>query len=141
MSDLADRYVSRETQATLRLYADIVIDEGQRQNLIARSTVDDIWQRHVIDSLQLLKLAPNGEGTWLDIGSGAGFPGMVVAIARPANQVIMIEPRARRVDFLIATAARLGVTNVDVIKGKVGQTPSPPPVIITARAVASLSDR
>ena len=85
--------VPRETLLA-RLVAGILA-ESSSQNLIAPSTIDAIWSRHVVDSAQLLDFATTHEGGWLDIGSGAGFPGLVIACLRDAP-IILCEPRRRR---------------------------------------------
>ncbi len=72
--------VSRETLQRLELYAQLLRQWQKAVNLVAPSTLDDIWQRHFADSAQLLALAPAGARTWTDLGSGAGFPGLVIAI-------------------------------------------------------------
>jgi len=131
--------VSRETQ--LSLYADMLVAEAANQNLIAASTLETLRSRHFVDSAQLIPLASDApRGTWLDVGSGAGLPGVVVAVLldRP---VVLCEPRARRVDFLQQVVARLGLTSrVSVQASKVeGYRPVAPAAIVSARAVAELS--
>ncbi|MFA6116523.1 MAG: RsmG family class I SAM-dependent methyltransferase [Sphingomonas sp.] len=118
--------------------ARIVVDEASRQNLIAPSTLDAIWARHIVDSAQLIGLADDVEGDWLDIGTGAGFPGLVVA-ALTARRTILVEPRKRRVEFLQSAAGALGIADrVEVVCGKV-ETVNIPVAVISARAVAQLS--
>jgi 16S rRNA (guanine527-N7)-methyltransferase len=119
-------------------YAALVIEENDRQNLIAPATVPQIWSRHLLDSAQLLMLAHN-TGAWLDIGTGAGFPGMVIA-ALSSRQVTMVEPRARRTAFLVAAAAELELTNAIVVQRRAETLPSAKFPLISARAVASLDD-
>ncbi len=79
--------VSRETLHQLEIYERLLRQWQKAVNLVAPSTLDDVWHRHFADSAQLLPLAPPGTRTWVDLGSGAGFPGLVVAIlladARP----------------------------------------------------------
>jgi 16S rRNA (guanine527-N7)-methyltransferase len=116
----------------------LVIAENSRQNLIAPATVAQTWSRHLLDSAQLLALS-EGSGEWLDIGSGAGFPGMVIALLSDRH-VTLVEPRARRVNFLIAAADELGLRHVRVVKGRVESLPAHRFSVISARAVASLED-
>ena len=131
------RSVSRETFARLTGYVDLLLEESKRQNLIGRSTVDEIWQRHIADSAQLVRFAPRLDSSWLDIGSGAGLPGIVIAILTEGS-VTLVEPRRLRADFLqrAADALDLGervaveATKVERIAGAFE--------VITARAVASL---
>jgi 16S rRNA (guanine527-N7)-methyltransferase len=130
------RAVSRETIDQLRHYVELLIDENQRQNLIGRSTVEEIWLRHIIDSAQIVRFVPRPDSSWLDIGSGAGLPGLVVAILTQ-GPVTLVEPRKLRADFLARAAATLGLaervtvhsTKVERISGSLD--------VITARAVAS----
>lgn len=102
--DLAQAYsVSRETMDRLRVYAETLLLWQPRINLVGRGTLDDIWQRHFADSLQLLPLAPVGPLHWCDLGSGAGFPGLVAGIAlaeRPGSRLTLIESDARKCAFL-----------------------------------------
>ncbi|WNO54011.1 16S rRNA (guanine(527)-N(7))-methyltransferase RsmG [Stakelama saccharophila] len=133
---ISDRYgVSRET--VLERLAEAVAIENRSQNLIAGSTVDSMWSRHIVDSAQLLPLAPD-RGIWVDVGSGAGFPGMVVA-ALSGRKVTLIEPRRRRAEFLATLAEKLDLPNVTIIQSSVEKAPAPARVAaISARAVASL---
>lgn len=131
--------VSRET--LLDRYAALLRAESENQNLIARSTLDEIWSRHLLDSAQLVPLAVDApEGTWLDVGSGAGLPGIVAAILTD-RPVVLAEPRARRVTFLRDVADQLGLTSrVTVYPGKTeNYQPVAPVAIVSARAVAELS--
>jgi len=115
----------------------LVIAGSQQQNLIARSTIESIWSRHIVDSAQLIALAADASGAWLDIGSGAGFPGLVVATLT-GRTMTLAEPRKRRVKFLEEAAAALGVgQRVTVFAGKV-EALSLPAMVISARAVAPM---
>ena len=121
----------------LEIFVDAVVQENTRQNLIAANTIPAIWSRHIVDSAQLLALA-DADGThWVDVGTGAGFPGMVVAVLRQGD-VTLIEPRARRVAFLRAVAARLGLAHVHVVQAKAEGVAVPPATIVSARAVATI---
>ena len=122
--------------ARLDQLAAIVTVESDQQNLIARSTLETIWARHIVDSLQLLPLAP-AEGDWLDIGSGAGFPGLAVACAQPDRPILLAEPRRLRADFLRDTAASLGLDQVEVVTCKV-QYVETSFAVISARAVSQV---
>lgn len=132
---LAD--VSRETVNRLRTYLDLLLEEAGKQNLIARSTAREAWERHIVDSAQLLVHAPNDFGSWLDIGSGAGLPGLVVAIMT-GSPVTMVEPRRLRVEFLQRCIAELGLHSATVFDGKVERLTGQFDVI-SARAVATVS--
>ncbi len=115
--------------------AAIVAAESERQNLVARSTLDAIWVRHMVDSLQLVALGP--EGTWLDVGSGAGFPGLAVAAVEPDRAMILVEPRRLRADYLRDAAKTLGLAKVSVIAAKVEAVQQKVDVI-SARAVSRI---
>ncbi|MEH3040971.1 MAG: 16S rRNA (guanine(527)-N(7))-methyltransferase RsmG [Sphingomonas paucimobilis] len=126
--------------AVLAQFADRIVSETANQNLIAASTIDHIWERHLLDSAQLVPLAESaGKGDWIDIGSGAGFPGIVAAILTD-RRVVLVEPRARRASLLSDIAADLGLTNVVVHQAKIEKLPvDRPAAIVTARAVARLT--
>lgn len=121
--------------ARLDAFAALVIDENARQNLISPASIPAIWSRHIVDSLQLLALG-RPDGCWLDIGTGGGFPGMVVAIAR-GGPTVLVEPRRKRADFLERCAADLALAEVQVIASKVEQVDARA-AVISARAVASI---
>jgi 16S rRNA (guanine527-N7)-methyltransferase len=127
--------VSRETFGKLQRYVDLLRDEADRQNLVARSTLDDIWHRHIVDSAQLCRFLEAGR-SWLDIGSGAGLPGVVIGILT-GDPMTLVEPRRLRADFLQHCADVLELKNVTVHASKVEQV-SGQYDVITARAVASL---
>ena len=111
--------------------------EATRQNLVSASTLPHLWSRHVVDSAQLIPLAADPDGAWLDIGTGAGFPGLVLAILTGAP-VTCVEPRARRVEWLTRAAAELGLVTVTVEHASLAQVATRPFATITARAVAPL---
>lgn len=127
--------VPRETSDQLRRYAALLIDENQRQNLVAKSTLDDLWRRHIDDAAQLVAYDAPG-ATWLDIGSGAGLPGIVVAILT-GNPMILVEPRRLRADFLQRVVDDLSL-DATVIQTRADTLQRPPVDVITARAVASI---
>jgi 16S rRNA (guanine527-N7)-methyltransferase len=127
--------VSRETMSRLAAYVDLLKDAAAQQNLISPSTLETVWERHILDSAQLLRLAA-ADRTWADIGSGAGLPGMVLAILS-STPITLIEPRRLRADFLVQTAETLRLANVSVACAKVQRVQGQFDVI-TARAVAPL---
>jgi 16S rRNA (guanine527-N7)-methyltransferase len=130
---MVETIVGARSMPVLEQLAKLVMDENERQNLIARSTVSAMWSRHILDSVQLL--AWGEEGVWLDIGSGGGFPGLAVA-ARHEGEVILVEPRKRRAAFLLQAASDLRLRNVSVVARRVEAIPSRPAATISARAVA-----
>jgi 16S rRNA (guanine527-N7)-methyltransferase len=133
---VANFTVSRETIDKLDAYATLVREGQETQNLVSASTLPTFWSRHIVDSAQLVLLA--GPGSWLDIGSGAGVPGIVTAILTGAP-TILVESRARRAGFLQETSEKLALSNVRVVASTVQKLVADPVDSITARAVASLS--
>lgn len=130
--------VSRETLDKLGRYRSLVLAGAEEQNLIARSTFDVFWTRHIVDSAQLVPLAEGvGPGDWLDMGSGAGMPGIVVAILskRPVH---LVEERRGRVAFLNRVIQELDLANAQVFGCKVQALRHKPAAIISARAFAPL---
>ena len=129
--------VPRETR--LDRYAEWLRDEAARQNLVAASTLDTLWSRHLVDSAQLIPLAEGaGDGPWLDVGSGAGLPGLVVALLT-GRAVTLVEPRAKRADFLRRVAQDLGVAvTVEAARIETFHSASPA-AVVSARAVSELS--
>ena len=113
--------------------------ENEAQNLIARATMDVLWQRHIADSAQLLDHTHEaGSGEWLDLGSGAGFPGLVIAAMRPEKRVVLVESRRRRIDWLERCAKAMGLTNCEVAGSRLEVVESFPASVISARAFAPL---
>lgn len=131
--------VSRETWTKLDAYITLLFAGMAAQNLIAESTRDHVWARHILDSAQLLPLAAAaGEGRWLDLGSGAGLPGIIVAILcdRP---VMLIESRRKRIEFLEAVVRELALGHCTIFGGRVEMVPPAKAAVISARAYAPLS--
>ena len=133
----AGRPVSRETFEQLQTYVSLLEEENKRQNLISASTLDRVWERHVLDSAQLLRFEPFGGASWLDIGSGAGLPGVVIACIAE-GRVTLAEPRRLRAEFLQRAIDALGL-NADVICAKAERIAGAFDAI-TARAVAPLGE-
>ena len=132
--------VSRETWDQLESYVALLLDEMERQNLIAASTRDHVWARHIVDSAQLLTLAPEPkeDAIWADLGSGAGLPGVVIAILS-RYQVSMIEVRRKRAEFLCRVVDHLGLNNAGVQFGKVETARlASPATVVSARAYAPM---
>jgi len=129
--------VSRETIEKLERMANLTIESNSSQNLISKTTEVDIWNRHIIDSAQLLALVPRA-GHWVDLGSGAGFPGIVIA-ALTDMPVTLIEMRRKRVDHLVAVTAALGLSKqITILPQSVEKVRSFPFSVISARAFAPL---
>lgn len=130
--------VPRETWARLDGYVQMLLAEMDQQNLIAESTRDHVWSRHIVDSAQLMKVdGAANEGLWIDLGSGAGLPAIVVAILSE-RPVLMIESRRKRIDFLNRLVGELSLNNADVYGGRVESAPASEAAVISARAYAPL---
>jgi 16S rRNA (guanine527-N7)-methyltransferase len=129
--------VSRETTARLQAYAALLLAWSGRINLVGRATLDGLWHRHFLDSAQLLALIPEGSESLVDLGSGAGFPGLVLAILGVPG-VELIEADGRKAAFL-REAARITDTNV-IIRGCRIEAVAPHTAdVLTARGCAPLS--
>jgi len=134
--------VSRETLARLDRLVELLLEWQQTRNLIAASTIPNIWTRHIADSLQLLELAAEAK-IWVDLGSGGGFPGLVLACAlgeRAGVKVHLVESTAKKCAFLQAAAddLRLPATvHCQRVENFIPTFPSKPDVV-TARALAPL---
>lgn len=142
---VADQFdVSRETMDRLERYVDVLTNWQRRINLIGRSTLDDIWGRHIADSLQLARLAPEEALIWLDLGSGAGLPGLVLAIvlgSRSGFHMHLVDSNGRKCAFLqaaaAATSAPVSVHHASIERLGAASEPIRADVI-TARALAPL---
>ncbi|QCI79360.1 16S rRNA (guanine(527)-N(7))-methyltransferase RsmG [Hankyongella ginsenosidimutans] len=133
-----DSGVSRETADKLALYAEMLADWQSRMNLVGPATLPDVWRRHMLDSTQLWALIRD-PASILDIGSGAGFPGLVLAILG-AGHVTLVDSVAKKARFLEAVAAALDLTDrVTVCNARIEALPPQRYTTITARACASLA--
>jgi len=112
--------------------------ENRQQNLISTASLESVWQRHIADSLQLLPHVPRETGAWLDLGSGAGMPGLVIAIARPDITIHLVESRKKRVGWLEGVVARFGLANCRVHGTRLESVETAPMAVICARAFAPL---
>lgn len=133
----AHPFVSRETLEKFDRLAELLIDENGRQNLLSASTIPHILARHIVDSVQLVPLANCDDGAWLDLGSGAGLPGLVVA-AMVNGPVTLVESRRLRCEWLARAADALGLGNVTVAHMRVETLTAITANVITARAFAPL---
>jgi 16S rRNA (guanine527-N7)-methyltransferase len=134
--------VSRETEARLDRYVDLLLEWQAKTNLVAASTLPYLWTRHISDSLQLLTLAPAAK-TWADLGSGGGFPGVVLACALaeiPGGMVHLVERNTRKAAFLreaLRITGSPGAIHLAEIGDSVDRITGPVDCV-TARAVAPL---
>lgn len=112
--------------------------ENQIQNLVAAPTINTVWARHMADSAQLLQYVPRGTSLWLDLGSGAGFPGLVVAILRPHLTVTLVESRTKRIEWLWRVIEELGLEHTAVAGRRLETLADAKVDVISARAFAPL---
>lgn len=129
--------VSRETLARLKAYADVLADWSARHNLVAKSTLPDLWWRHFWDSAQLVPLIPPAARNLADLGSGAGFPGLVLAAMLPSLSVTLHEATTKKCAFLRLAAERMGVP-VTIQNARLEDLPPAKFDVVTARALAPL---
>ena len=144
-------HVSRETLARLQTYAELLTKWQKTINLVAPKTLPELWHRHFADSAQLFPLIPSDARHVMDIGSGGGFPGLVLAImaadlhhldpARPPLHVTLVESDARKCAFLREVARQVGIA-VDIMSTRIETIPNCDTVasvdVITSRALAAL---
>lgn len=128
--------VPRETMDRLDAFAALVREENLRQNLISKTSAEEVWLRHIADSAQLLRFAPHERATWVDLGTGAGFPGFVIALLHP-GPVTLVEERRLRANFLCRAADALDL-RIEVLSAKAERLPPRPFEVISARAFAPL---
>ncbi len=133
--------VSRETIRRLEEYENLLLKWNPAINLVSKSTISEIWSRHILDSAQLWVLSDKTQGIWLDLGSGAGFPGLVIAIIAselaPNLSVQLVESDIRKSAFLANTAQVLGIQAQIQTQRTEGLKPQKAD-IISARALAAL---
>jgi 16S rRNA (guanine527-N7)-methyltransferase len=145
MSVLDDRLpkldVSRETQERLQHFAEMLEKWSPKINLVAKSTLPDGWNRHIIDSAQVFDLRQQDTGLWADLGAGGGFPGLVVAILAhelaPEMKVALVESDQRKSVFLRSVLRETGVS-ADVKVARIEQLDPLQADILSARALADL---
>ena len=136
LEQAAGRPVSRETFEKLKAYVALIREESERQNLISASTLAQIWDRHILDSAQLVRYEPRPGASWIDLGSGAGLPGIVIACI-VTGTVTLVEPRRLRAEFLHKASESLHL-RANVVAAKAERVDGKFD-LITARAVASLT--
>jgi 16S rRNA (guanine527-N7)-methyltransferase len=130
-----------DAAAMLRLERLIALltEENERQNLVSAASLGEVWQRHIADSAQLLGHVPRETSSpWLDLGTGAGFPGLVIAALRPDCEVVMVESRGRRVAWLERVVQELGLERARVVGDRLEKIDAFSARVISARAFAPL---
>ena len=133
--------VSRETFLRLKEYEKLLFKWNAKINLVSRSTLDNFWNRHVLDSAQFLSSVSEKAGKWVDLGSGGGLPGLVVAILsdeiEPVNKLFLVEADVRKAVFLKTVCRELGL-KVEVYNNRIEELPPISANIVSARALAPL---
>ena len=136
------QYADAEAMERLDYLADALIKENQAQNLISKPSEAQIWQRHIADSVQLLRFVPRetleGDGSWLDLGTGAGFPGIVIAAIAPKLPIFLVESRKKRVEWLECIAGELSLSECKTLGQRLEVIEPFPVQFISARAFAPL---
>lgn len=135
-----DMDVPRETLERLKTYAALLEKWQARINLVGNATLPELWQRHMLDSAQLIRLAPAIQGrrrVWVDLGAGAGFPGLVIAILT-GDDVHLIEANAKKCAFLREVARAAAAGNVVIHNCRIEDVAPLPADVVTARAFAPL---
>jgi 16S rRNA (guanine527-N7)-methyltransferase len=130
--------VPRETEQRLREFVALLLRWNAKINLTAERDEATIWQRHVLDSLQLTPLIPPTEGPIVDLGSGAGFPGLMLALTT-GRETHLVESDRRKAAFLIEAARVLALPHVKIHPTRIEAATLPPASILTARALAPLT--
>ena len=118
-------------------FAQILIEDGVKLGLIGPREVDRIWDRHILNCAAISELITDGQSI-IDIGSGAGLPGLVLAILNPHSKVTLIEPMQRRCDFLTQTVQKIDLKNINILKER-AENVSTQAQVVTSRAVAPLN--
>lgn len=135
--------VSRETISNFSAFINILSEWNSKINLVSKNSLIDVWQRHVLDSLQLINYIPSDAANIVDIGSGGGFPAIVLAIAlkekNPAAKITMVESITKKTLYLNDVCSRLQLNNARVVNDRVENLHLQNVDIITARAVAPLN--
>ena len=133
--------VSRETMQRLEVFEQVFLKWNQKINLVSRASLNELWTRHIIDSIQVYRLAPRSP-QWVDLGSGGGFPGLIIAILAaedaPDMTIRLIESDQRKSAFLRTAARECGV-KVDVLSQRIEKADPQKTPVLSARALADLN--
>jgi len=130
--------VSRETLDRLKIHVDLLRDWSARHNLVSQRSLDDVWRRHVWDSAQLTAFVPRNATKIADLGSGAGFPGLVLAVLlRERVSVTLYEATRKKADFLQVAAKAMDL-EVEIRNVRIEDVPNRPFDVVVARALAPL---
>jgi 16S rRNA (guanine527-N7)-methyltransferase len=133
--------VSRETTGRLGEFVDLLTDWNNRHNLVSRASLDDVWRRHIWDSAQLAPFIPASAVSLVDLGSGAGFPGLILALLlrdRARFHTVLFEATRKKAEFLTVAARQLGAS-AEIRNSRIEAAGPEPFDVVTARACAPLS--
>ena len=134
--------VSRETIDRLKAYESLILKWNPVINVVAKSTLTDIWVRHIEDSAQIVDFAPDGIIHWVDLGSGGGLPGVVAALIlaerSPDAVITLIESDKRKAAFLRTAALELRCSSISVVSDRIESVKPQRASILSARALAKL---
>ncbi|WP_341863169.1 16S rRNA (guanine(527)-N(7))-methyltransferase RsmG [Gymnodinialimonas sp. 57CJ19] len=134
--------VSRETMERLNIFHELLLQWQKTINLVAPSTLQTAWERHFVDSAQIFELAPVDASNWLDLGSGGGFPGLIVAAmakeTRPNLKVTLVESDIRKCGFMREAARKMDV-RVNILTRRIEGIPRQSADVISARALSNLA--
>jgi 16S rRNA (guanine527-N7)-methyltransferase len=128
-----------DAMAKIEQFIAALIEENGQQNLVSKASLDVVWQRHIADSAQLLEHVPRETGLWLDLGTGAGLPGLIIAMMRPEWPMKLVESRKRRIEWLERMVAELSLDHCEVIGSRLELVETVPASVICARAFAPLA--
>ena len=134
--------VSRETFVSLEKFVCLLNEWNEKMNLVSKKSLQDVWVRHILDSMQLINYISNETGCLVDVGSGSGFPGVVLAILlkgkNPSLKIKLVESIRKKTVYLKNVCEELGLDNVEVLNDRVENVVFKDVSVVTARAVASL---
>ena len=136
--DFARQYCDPAAMENVEEFISLLAAENMRQNLISTKSLEFVWQRHIADSLQLFAHVSREASPWMDLGSGAGMPGLVLAIARPDLKIHLVESRKKRVVWLESVVSHFGLANCHVHGSRLEGVETAPMQVICARAFAPL---
>ncbi len=128
----ANDFVRAET------FVQLLIAANETQNLVSQKSLSSVWLRHIADSAQLLDHVPRETGPWLDIGTGAGFPGLILAVLDPRRPYILVESRNLRIQWLKDVVGALTISNCTVVGADASRIDAVQAGVISARALAPL---
>ena len=122
----------------LERFIELLRQENECQNLVSSASLEFVWQRHIADGVQLLDHVPRETSPWIDLGSGAGLPGLVLALARPDMKISLVESRKKRIEWLEHIKSQFRLVNCKIFGSRLENVESFENAVITARAFAPL---